>query len=66
MHRHTCSFCGKVVAEGDFDCEEDRDHDYELCADCAAEQNKLALVAHEPCLKCGRMLCACPEMAGEN
>jgi hypothetical protein len=34
-HKHLCLECGGVIAEGDFDCELDRDHDFALCADCA-------------------------------
>jgi hypothetical protein len=33
-HKHTCLRCGKVIAEGNFDCELDRDHDWALCDDC--------------------------------
>src|SRR5687767_5452448 len=32
MHRHTCMYCPTVVAEGEFDCDEDRDHDFGACA----------------------------------
>jgi hypothetical protein len=35
-HKHLCPSCGKATAEGQFDCEVDRDHDYELCDECAA------------------------------
>lgn len=33
-HKHTCLDCGRTIAEGDFDCELDRDHDFERCDDC--------------------------------
>ena len=46
MHKHTCTDCGKVLAEGDFDCEsDDKDHDYEQCEECVrkeVEKNKAA------------------------
>lgn len=35
-HKHTCLNCDAVIAEGEFDCEFDRDHDFELCAKCAS------------------------------
>jgi hypothetical protein len=35
MHKHFCLNCEAVVAEGDFDCERDTDHDdFELCDNC--------------------------------
>ncbi|MFZ1887452.1 MAG: hypothetical protein WAU33_05420 [Candidatus Binataceae bacterium] len=37
MHKHFCLNCEAVVAEGDFDCERDTDHDdFELCDNCVA------------------------------
>lgn len=37
MHRHFCLYCNAVVAEGDFDCGRDSDHDdLELCDNCVA------------------------------
>ena len=35
-HKHLCPACGKVTEEGEFDCELDKDHDYELCDECTA------------------------------
>ena len=37
-HKHTCTSCGATIAEGDFDCEFDRDHDYQTCATCWSAQ----------------------------
>lgn len=37
-HKHLCLACDKVIDEGDFDCELDADHDYELCSECAKEK----------------------------
>lgn len=37
-HKHNCLECGKVISEGNFDCEFDTDHDFALCPACAAEQ----------------------------
>ena len=34
-HKHSCLNCDKVIAEGNFDCELDRDHDFALCDECA-------------------------------
>jgi hypothetical protein len=37
MHKHFCVKCEAVVAEGDFDCGRDADHDdLKLCAKCVA------------------------------
>ncbi len=39
-HAHTCLACGKEIEFGDFDCEnaeDDADHDFRLCDQCAAE-----------------------------
>ena len=33
-HKHLCLNCSAVIAEGDFDCDEDRDHDLALCDEC--------------------------------
>ena len=39
MHKHTCVDCGKVIAEGNFNCEsDDRDHDYEQCEECVRKE----------------------------
>ena len=38
MHKHTCTDCGKVIAEGDFNCGHDTDHDYEQCDECAKKE----------------------------
>ncbi len=38
-HAHTCLACGHEIEYGDFDCEEtedDADHDFRLCDQCAA------------------------------
>ena len=43
-HKHTCLNCGALIAEGDFDCEYDTDHDYELCDECSAR----AVYPNEP------------------
>lgn len=37
MHKHLCLNCGAIVAEDEFDCELDTDHDYELCERCIAD-----------------------------
>lgn len=36
-HKHTCLLCGQVIEEGDFDCEEDTDHDWAQCDTCTDE-----------------------------
>jgi anti-sigma factor ChrR (cupin superfamily) len=37
MHKHFCLKCAAVVAEGDFDCGRDADHDdLKLCNNCVA------------------------------
>jgi hypothetical protein len=37
MHKHFCLNCEAVVAEGDFDCGHDTDHDdLEHCDNCVA------------------------------
>jgi hypothetical protein len=41
-HKHLCLNCGQVIAEGDFDCELDRDDDFALCTSCAKAEKKLA------------------------
>lgn len=33
-HKHFCLRCFDILAEGEFDCESDTDHDFELCANC--------------------------------
>lgn len=33
-HKHICLNCDVIIAESDFDCEFDADHDFELCAAC--------------------------------
>lgn len=33
-HKYTCLACGAVIAQADFDCEFDTDHDFELCPVC--------------------------------
>jgi hypothetical protein len=36
-HKHFCLKCSTVVAEGDFDCERDTDHDTTICcSNCVA------------------------------
>lgn len=45
-HKHTCLNCGAVTAEGDFDCEVDRDHDFDLCDACASPSVKAAVIAN--------------------
>jgi hypothetical protein len=30
-HQHLCRQCGTVIEEGEFDCENDTDHDAGLC-----------------------------------
>jgi hypothetical protein len=35
MHKHFCLVCGSVVAEGEFDCEFDYDHDFAVCCRCS-------------------------------
>lgn len=42
MHKHTCRDCDRVIAEGNFDCELDADHDFALCDECADRERKLA------------------------
>lgn len=37
-HKHFCLKCNAVVAEGDFDCGRDADHDFELCAKCRSRE----------------------------
>ena len=37
-HKHFCQKCNAVLAEGDFDCGHDADHDFELCAKCRARE----------------------------
>jgi hypothetical protein len=37
MHKHTCLICDKVIAEGNFDCEFDSDHDFGVCNECMKE-----------------------------
>lgn len=37
-HAHTCLTCGTVIETGNFDCENDRDHDFRNCDDCAARE----------------------------
>jgi DNA-directed RNA polymerase subunit RPC12/RpoP len=37
-HKHTCIDCGRTIEEGDFDCDEDRDHDYRRCDKCASKR----------------------------
>jgi hypothetical protein len=41
-HKHFCLKCNAVVAEGDFDCERDGDHDFELCAKCRSREKASA------------------------
>jgi hypothetical protein len=41
-HKHFCLKCNAVVAEGDFDCERDADHDFELCAKCRSREKASA------------------------
>lgn len=36
-HSHLCAACGRAYEHGLFDCEIDRDHNYGLCAACAAK-----------------------------
>ena len=36
MHKHFCLVCDRIIEEGNFDCENDSDHDFELCDECAA------------------------------
>ena len=33
-----------MVAEGDFDCERDTDHDFELCAKCRSREKAKTLL----------------------
>lgn len=33
-HKHFCLDCDCVIAQGNFDCEFDSDHDFELCRTC--------------------------------
>lgn len=33
-HKHLCTECSAVIAEGNFDCESDSDHDFEICDGC--------------------------------
>ena len=33
-HTHTCLSCGDELETGDFDCESDSDHPYQLCHEC--------------------------------
>ena len=35
-HVHTCPGCGDTTNIGAFDCEQNTDHDYELCDACVA------------------------------
>jgi hypothetical protein len=41
-HKHFCLKCDAVAAEGDFDCERDTDHDFELCAKCRSREKASA------------------------
>jgi hypothetical protein len=41
-HKHFCLKCDAVVAEVDFDCERDTDHDFELCAKCRSREKAAA------------------------
>lgn len=36
MHKHLCLNCNATIAEGEFDCETDADHDSEICGACAS------------------------------
>lgn len=36
-HQHLCLHCDILIAEGEFDCEYDEDHDFALCENCAPE-----------------------------
>lgn len=40
-HRHTCLSCFKVIAVGQFDCESESDHDFELCGACGSVSEAL-------------------------
>ena len=37
-HKHICLSCDRVIEEGNFDCELDRDHDFCLCDECATDE----------------------------
>ena len=39
MHKHLCLQCEAVTAEGNFDCESDTDHDFEICSECLRKEN---------------------------
>ena len=41
-HKHFCLKCNVEVAEGDFDCGRDADHDFELCAKCRSREKASA------------------------
>jgi hypothetical protein len=42
VHKHFCRNCNAMMAEGDFDCGRDADHDFELCAKCQAREKAAA------------------------
>ena len=48
-HKHFCLNCDRVIAEGDFDCEIDEDHDFELCLEC---QHAESLADKPVCPRC--------------
>ncbi len=39
-HKHTCLNCDRVIAEGNFDCEFDVDHDFALCDRCTGRTDE--------------------------
>jgi hypothetical protein len=41
-HKHFCLKRNALVAEGDFDCGRDADHDFELCAKCRSREKASA------------------------
>jgi hypothetical protein len=41
-HKHFCLKCNAAVAEGDFDCGRDADHDFEVCAKCRSREKASA------------------------
>lgn len=54
MHKHLCTRCGATIAEGDFDCDLDEDHDFELCDHCAElEEEMLFRLVLIRCDLCG-------------
>ena len=40
VHKHFCPKCNAVVAEGDFDCGRDADHDFKLAPSAEPEEKR--------------------------